>query len=60
MRTRLKPRSAEENKKRGIRKMTKKWKCVECGYVHVGEHPPDACPVCYAPSDAFIEVVVNA
>jgi len=40
--------------------MTKKWKCVECGFVHKGEHPPDACPVCYAPGDAFVEVVVNA
>lgn len=40
--------------------MAKRWKCVECGYVHEGDHPPDVCPVCYAPSDAFIEVAVNA
>jgi rubrerythrin len=37
--------------------MKKRWKCVECGYVQEGEHPPDTCPVCYAPYDAFIEVV---
>ncbi|HEY4707168.1 MAG TPA: rubredoxin [Thermodesulfobacteriota bacterium] len=38
----------------------KKWKCVECGYIHEGDYPPDACPVCYVPSEAFKEVVVNA
>lgn len=40
--------------------MTKRWKCVECGYIHEGEHPPDVCPMCYAPIDAFVEVVANA
>ncbi|OGP13246.1 MAG: rubredoxin [Deltaproteobacteria bacterium GWA2_55_10] len=35
----------------------KKWKCVECGYIHEGERPPDVCPTCYAPSEAFKEVV---
>lgn len=22
------------------------WKCVNCGYIHVGKQPPKACPVC--------------
>lgn len=59
MPTRLKRRSAGENEKGHIKKMAKKWKCVECGYIHEGEYPPDTCPVCYAPSDAFVEVAVN-
>ena len=56
MPTRLKRRSAGENEKGRIKKMAKKWKCVECGFIHEGEYPPDTCPVCYAPSDAFVEV----
>ncbi len=26
----------------------KKWKCTVCGYIHVGEEPPEECPVCGA------------
>jgi len=33
----------------------KKYRCSVCGYIHTGEHPPDACPVCYAPADKFEE-----
>lgn len=40
-----------------VEEMKKKWRCVECGYIHEGEYPPDTCPICYAPSDAFVEVV---
>lgn len=29
------------------------WKCVVCGYVHRGDTPPEACPVCGAPADDF-------
>ncbi|MEK6760186.1 MAG: rubredoxin-like domain-containing protein [Deltaproteobacteria bacterium] len=36
--------------------MKKKWRCIECGYIHVGPEPPDACPLCYAPREAFAEV----
>ena len=32
----------------------KKWKCSVCGYVHVGEEPPENCPVCGAPKSAFV------
>ncbi len=37
-------------------KSKRMWRCVECGYVHEGEEPPEVCPECYAPKDAFIEV----
>ncbi|MEK6791903.1 MAG: rubredoxin-like domain-containing protein [Deltaproteobacteria bacterium] len=36
--------------------MKKKWVCKECGYVCEGDAPPDLCPVCYAPAEAFAEV----
>jgi len=32
----------------------KKWKCLVCGYIHVGETPPDKCPVCGAPKEKFV------
>ena len=25
------------------------WKCVNCGYIHVGKRPPEKCPVCQKP-----------
>lgn len=34
----------------------KKWKCTVCGYIHVGEEPPEKCPVCGAPRSKFIDV----
>ena len=34
----------------------KKWKCKVCGYIHIGDEPPDKCPVCGAPKSAFIDV----
>ena len=33
----------------------KKWVCKVCGYVHVGDNPPDACPICKAPASKFFE-----
>ena len=33
------------------------WLCDVCGYVHDDEDPPDACPVCGAPSSKFREYV---
>lgn len=33
----------------------KKFICTVCGYVHEGDSAPDACPVCGAPSEKFIE-----
>jgi len=32
----------------------KKWKCTVCGYIHVGEEPPEKCPQCGAPKEKFI------
>ena len=34
----------------------KKWKCTVCGYIHVGEEPPEECSVCGADSTKFEEV----
>jgi rubrerythrin len=31
----------------------KQWRCKVCGYVHLGDEPPDVCPVCGAPRDEF-------
>ena len=33
----------------------KKFVCTICGYVHEGDSAPDACPLCKAPADKFIE-----
>ena len=30
-----------------------KWVCTVCGYVHEGDQPPEACPVCKAPAEKF-------
>ncbi|NLJ72311.1 MAG: FAD-dependent oxidoreductase [Syntrophomonadaceae bacterium] len=35
------------------KKQYNKWKCRVCNYVHEGPEPPDVCPVCGAPKDAF-------
>jgi len=29
------------------------WRCTVCAYIHRGPQPPDVCPVCGAPRDAF-------
>jgi len=34
----------------------KKWSCTVCGYVHEGDTPPEACPLCKAPASIFIEI----
>jgi flavorubredoxin/NADPH-dependent 2,4-dienoyl-CoA reductase/sulfur reductase-like enzyme len=31
------------------------WQCLVCGYVHEGDAPPDACPVCGVGPDQFTE-----
>lgn len=38
----------------------KKWECSICGYIHVGETPPEECPVCGAPASAFIEITESS
>jgi rubrerythrin len=32
------------------------WRCTVCGYVHEGDEPPQECPVCGAPRDAFEKI----
>ncbi|WP_028317501.1 rubredoxin-like domain-containing protein [Desulfobulbus elongatus] len=35
----------------------KKWECTVCGYIHIGDEPPDECPVCAADKSQFVEVI---
>jgi uncharacterized membrane protein len=35
---------------------TKRWKCSVCGYIHVGEDPPEKCPACGVDSTMFFQV----
>ncbi len=35
----------------------KKWKCLICGEIVESETRPEACPVCHAPGEKFVEVV---
>lgn len=32
----------------------KVWKCKVCGYIHMGEEPPEICPLCKAKKSAFV------
>ncbi len=34
----------------------KLWRCTVCGYEVEAEQPPDPCPACGAPCEAFVEV----
>ncbi|MDO4573267.1 MAG: NADH peroxidase [Clostridia bacterium] len=34
----------------------KEYRCTVCGYVHMGDTPPAACPQCKAPAAKFVEV----
>lgn len=38
----------EEEEKTGA-----EWVCPMCGYVHVGDEPPEKCPLCGVPGDKF-------
>lgn len=38
----------------------KKFVCTICGYIHEGDSAPEACPVCHAPADKFVEKNENA
>ena len=35
----------------------KKWRCLVCGEIVVGDRPPAQCPVCKAPAEKFVEVI---
>ena len=34
----------------------KRFKCKECGYIHIGEKAPDVCPVCAYDKSVFVEM----
>lgn len=34
----------------------KRFKCKECGYIHIGEEAPNVCPVCAYDKSVFIEM----
>ncbi len=40
--------------------MTKQFRCTVCGYVHIGQTPPEACPQCKAPASKFVEITEEA
>lgn len=48
------PKAELETQSQGI--TTRKWKCTICNYIHVGEEPPEKCPVCGADKSVFIEI----
>lgn len=31
----------------------RRWKCLNCGYIHLGNTPSTECPICAAPADRF-------
>lgn len=33
----------------------RRWRCTVCGYVHIGNEPPETCPVCGAGREAFVD-----
>jgi mannose-6-phosphate isomerase-like protein (cupin superfamily)/rubredoxin len=44
-----------QNLIRGGKEM-KKWRCSVCGYIHIGNEPPEKCPNCGSPKEKFVEV----
>ena len=34
----------------------KKYVCSVCGYIHMGDCPPESCPQCKVPAEKFVEV----
>ena len=36
--------------------MTKKFRCLVCGYIHEGETAPEECPLCGVGPEDFVEV----
>lgn len=39
-----------EKQKQGLLENTSVWVCEICGFVYVGEQPPEICPICKVPS----------
>jgi nitrite reductase (NADH) large subunit len=38
----------------------KSWRCLVCGYIHIGPQPPEFCPVCGTPALEFEEYMEPA
>ncbi len=36
--------------------MPDKFRCTVCGYIHIGDEPPETCPICGAPKSAFEKI----
>lgn len=36
--------------------MSKKFKCIVCGYIHEGDEAPAICPKCKQPKEKFVEI----
>jgi rubrerythrin len=34
----------------------KRWRCIICGYIHDGKHPPHHCPICGAAAEMFEDI----
>lgn len=34
----------------------KRFKCKECGYIHIGDEAPGVCPVCGYDKSVFVEM----
>ena len=39
--------------------MTKKFRCMVCGYIHEGAEAPQECPVCHVGAEKFEEIVAT-
>ena len=37
--------------------MTKKFRCLVCGYIHEGNEAPSECPICHVGAEKFEEIV---
>ena len=37
--------------------MTKKYRCLVCGYIHEGNEAPQECPICHVGAEKFEEIV---
>jgi len=41
------------------RESNRVWRCMNCGYIHEGQHAPEKCPACVRPSNYFELFVTN-
>jgi len=37
----------------------KRWRCLVCGYIFIGEEAPSLCPICLATEEKFVEDTGN-